>query len=416
LKRRAKFSLPLRGRESKAPQVKITLKRIIGSFTLALTLLCVVTALGQTPPQNVVLIRNVMIADGEGGASVAADVLVVSGKLSRVNAGFSPPAGTVVIDGGGNTLTLADDGQIRLTPAFAAAGTARAQGAEGLAVSFKKESSAADSEFVAPPRSSSAGVRSQVGGLHAEGSIENAQAQQTAAQSGAPQAGQPPERDLASQVVDPTAALKTLSFQNKFSPSLWGIDDEQNEVDLQLGIPHSAFGQRNILRVTVPYLTSSPSGARGLTDAAVLNILLFPKEWATIAVGAVASLGTSKGTGIDTFALGPAAGLIFKKNKWTYGVFNQNLFSFGDVATTQIQPVLAYTVNKQVSLALGDLQYTVDWKKDRFVNVPLGFQVNYITSLGEQPVRLFVNPQYNLKNEFGSRKWGITTGLTLIVK
>ena len=222
--------------------------------------------------------------------------------------------------------------------------------------------------------------------------------------------------DVAAAVVDPTASIKTVTFQNKFSPSLWGIDDRQNEADLQLGIPHSAFGRRNILRVTIPYSTSTPAGTRGLNDVSVFNILLFPKKWGTLAVGAVAGIGTNKGPGIDTFALGPAVGLIFKKHKWTYGVFSQNLFSLGDTATTQLQPVLGYTVNKKVSLSLGDAQYTVDWKKERFVNVPVGVQVNYIAHFGEQPVKLFVYPQYNMKNEFGSHKWTITTGLSLIVR
>lgn len=239
---------------------------------------------------------------------------------------------------------------------------------------------------------------------------------QTPQQPAANQPSQHPDDNLAAQVVDPTAALKTITFQTRFSPSLWGIDDEQNEVDMQLGIPHSAFQRRNILRITIPYATSAPDGRRGLTDVSVFNILLFPKKWATIAAGGVASVRTHKGPGVDTFAAGPAVGLVSKKGKWTYGVFSQNLFSFGDVATTQLQPILAYTLNRKISFALGDLQHTYDWKKDRFVNVPLGFQVNYIANLGEQPVRLFINPQYNVKNEFGTRKWTVTSGVALIVR
>ena len=46
---------------------------------------------------------------------------------------------------------------------------------------------------------------------------------------------------------------------------------------------------------------------------------------------------------------------------------------------------------------------------------PVGFQVNYVTTLGEQPVRFLFGPQYNIKNEFGSRKWTITTGFALIL-
>ena len=322
---------------------------------------------GQTQSQPVVFIRNVRIAD-TGPTTVVTDVLVVGGKVTRVH-GTEPPAGALVIDGAGNVLTLNDAGEIKLTPDLAAKTTTDNQLAH----------------VSTPPP------------------VVNQSAQHV-------------DDNLAAQVVDPTAALKTITFQSRFSPSLWGVDDEQNEVDMQLGIPHSAFQHRNILRVTIPYATSAPDGRRGLTDVSVFNILLFPKKWATIAAGGVASVGTHKGAGIDTFAVGPAVGLVFKKEKWTYGVFSQNLFSFGDIATTQLQPILAYTLNRKISFALGDLQHTYDWKKDRFVNVPLGFQVNYIANLGEQPVRLFINPQYNLKNEFGARKWTITSGFALIVK
>jgi hypothetical protein len=377
-----------------------------GRGILMTAALCVLfgaaSAFGQASGQGCVLIRNVLIADDGGERMVRADVLVTGGRLVRLADNSPAPAGTVVIDGGGSTLKLDADGEIKLSPATDSQRPT-------LRTASLTDAHAASAELT----HSNVSPRSRRGESNGTG---HAQTQPSTAQSGAPQAGKPAEDNLAAAVVDPTAALKTISFQNKFSPSLWGVDDEQNDVDLQLGIPHSAFGQRNILRVTIPYSTSSPSGARGLSDVSVFNILLFPKKWGTLAVGAVASLGTNKGPGIDTFALGPAVGVVLKKNKWTYGVFSQNLFSLGDIATTQIQPVLAYTVNKKVSVSLGDTQYTVDWNKGRFVNLPLGVQVNYITRFGEQPVKLFVNPQYNTKNEFGSRKWTITTGLALIVR
>lgn len=364
-----------------------------GRVTLMDAALCVLfgaaSAFGQNSGQGGVLIRNVLVAEGE--RTVRGDVLVTGGRLVRLNDNSPAPAGAVVIDGGGSALTIDANGEIKLSPAGSPPADSHppAQNAAGLPVAnTASASSAAVPEHARPPD----------------------------AQHDAPQTGQPAESNLAAAVVDPTSSLKTITFQNKFSPSLWGVDDEQNDVDLQLGIPHGAFGQRNILRVTIPYSTSTPAGTRGLSDVSVFNILLFPKKWGTLAVGAVASLGTNKGSGIDTFAIGPAVGVVLKKNKWTYGVFSQNLFSLGDIATTQIQPILAYTVNKKVSLALGDTQYTVDWNKGRFVNVPLGVQVNYITHFGEQPVRLFVNPEYNVKNEFGSLKWRVTTGLALIVR
>ena len=206
------------------------------------------------------------------------------------------------------------------------------------------------------------------------------------------------DESLASKVVDPTAPLKTITFQNKFSPSLWGINDEHNDIEMQLAIPLHFLGRPNILRVTIPYVTSSPSDNRGLGDVSIFNIMLFPKKWGTPVAGVVAEFGTNKGPGVDTFAIGPATGVVSKKEKWTYGVFNQNLFSADTTAIT-IQPILAYTVNDKLSVAFGDRQFTYDWKKDRFVLLPVGFQVNYNAKLGDQPVRFLFGPQYNFKNE-----------------
>ena len=308
------------------------------------------------------MIRNVWFAD-ETGILVHTNVVVTDGRLTRVE---SVPAGATVIDGGGARVSVGPDGVVALTPVDNK--TAHANGTE-------------------PVNSQSA-----------------------------PQANQAGEENLASKVVDPTAPLKTITFQNKFSPSLWGLNDEQNETDMQIAIPLHFLGRANILRVTIPYLTSSPSGNRGLSDVTLFNIMLFPKKWGTPVAGVVAGFGTNKGPGVDTFAVGPATGVVFKKEKWTYGVFNQNLFSSDTTATTQIQPILAYTVNQKVSIAFGDQQFTYDWKKDRFVLLPVGFQVNYIAKLGDQPVRFLFGPQYNFKNEFSARKWTITTGFALILR
>lgn len=366
-----------------------------------LLLLVALTAHAQTA-QNAVLVRNVRVADGSSGQLTLSNVLIAGGKISRVVDGALVPAGATVIDGGGCILTLGSDGQIILKRDGATA-TDQSRGLVSRSVAFNPAKPTRLEKYRGLPVEEKTATRTSI------------QTQQAAAQSGQ-QSTQQGEEDLASKVVDPTAALKIITFQTKYSPSLWGIDDEQNEGDIQLGIPFTAFGRPNILKVTIPYQTSSPSGSRGLTDVSVFDIALFPKEWGTLVLGAVASFGVNRGPDVDTFAIGPAVGTVFKKGRWTYGVFNQNLFSGDDIATTQIQPILGYTVNKKVSLALGDTQYTYDWKQERFVLLPLGIQVNYIAMLGPQPVRLLINPQYNFKNEFGSRKWTITAGIAFIVK
>ncbi|HET9216551.1 MAG TPA: hypothetical protein VFR18_06205 [Terriglobia bacterium] len=222
--------------------------------------------------------------------------------------------------------------------------------------------------------------------------------------------------NLAAQVVDPTAPLKTFILQNRYSPSVWGLDDRQNDLLFQAGIPHVLLNMPNIFRISVPYVTSQPLGERGLGDVEIVDIFLYQKGWGTLALGGVLSAGTNKGPGVDTLSVGPAIAAVFRKNKWTYGVFNQNFFSFGDISRTQIQPILAYTLNERVSFAIGDAQYAVDWNEGKIINVPLSAQINYIARVHSQPVRFFFNSQYNAVNEPGTRKWTLSIGAAVIVK
>jgi hypothetical protein len=347
--------------------------------------LCTMEVSAQSLPQSVILVRNIRLTDEASGRLVITNVLLVGGRVQRVGADTPAPANATVIDGGGSIYSLREDGSITLKPVSEAR-------LNGNAVYTPAVIAAST------PRGN---------GHPASGNSSTASPQAS---------GDAADEDLAAKVVDPTAAIKTVTFQNKFSPALWEIKDKQNEADVQLGIPLKFLGRSNILRVTIPYLTSSPSGNRGLNDVALFDIMLFPQKWGTPVVGVVANFGVNRGPGIDTFAVGPAVGAVLKKGKWTYGVFNQNLFSAGDVATTQIQPIIAYTVNKKISVAFGDQQFTYDWKQDRFVLLPVGFQVNYIALFGKQPVRFLFGPQYNFQNESGARKWTITTGFALILK
>ena len=358
-------------------------------FATVFLLLCASTVSGQSRQESIVLIRNVRVADDEKISQM--DVLVSGGKVSYVTVGSTAPAGAIVINGSGSRFALGADGQIILTPAGSQSEVSQPQvrDAQGQRVVLAKEVPTTDS--VIPPETNTDKGASQ-------------------------QADNQGEENLAAKVVDPTSPLTTVTFQNKFSPSLWGIDDEQNDIDTQVAVPLKLLGKRNILRITIPYLTSAPTGNRGLNDVSLFDIFLFPKKWGTGVAGFVASFGVNKGPGVDTFAIGPAVGAVFKKEKWTYGVFNQNLFSADDIATTQIQPILAYTFSKKVSVAFGDQQFTYDWHQGRFVLAPVGFQLNYIAMLGKQPVRFLVGPQYNFKNEPGAKKWTLTTGFALILR
>jgi len=67
------------------------------------------------------------------------------------------------------------------------------------------------------------------------------------------------------------------------------------------------------------------------------------------------------------------------------------------------------------ALSAGDLQFTYDWKRSRWTNIPIGFQIGKVMRLGQQPVRWAINPQYNLKNDDDLVKWKLVFTFTLLV-
>ena len=120
------------------------------------------------------------------------------------------------------------------------------------------------------------------------------QTQPTAPQTEEPQADQQIDEDIASKVVDPTALLSTLTFQTSFTPSHWGIDDKANEMTFQAVVPFKVWDVQNIGRVRIPYITSSPLGTRGLSDVALLDIVVLRQEWGNLFMGGVADIGSTK--------------------------------------------------------------------------------------------------------------------------
>lgn len=376
-----------------------------GRLTAVLLMLCpLYGAIAQTTPKPVLLVRNVWIAIGPDKTLQKADVMIVDGKLVRVDETSLVPSGATVFDGGGTVLTLLPDGSIKLTQSTASNSAYSATANNGTTSPASLKTTSLEMPGGPPARDARVSPPAPP--------TENKRAQQ-------PQpAPQQPARNLAQEVTDPTAPLTTITFQNRYVPSHWGIDDHLNEFSLQVVLPYKLGGKAQIFRAVIPYLTDTPSPEkRGVGDVALVNITMFPQKWGTFAIGPLVSLGANKGPGIDTFATGPAIGAITKRGKFLFGFLNQNLFSFGgDVKITQIQPIVSYTLNKKVSFAIGDAQMTIDWNKEKFVSVPLSFQINYIAKLGSQPIRLFINPQYSPINEFGQRKWTIGGGFALLLR
>ncbi len=229
------------------------------------------------------------------------------------------------------------------------------------------------------------------------------------------------ERDeLSRRATDPTASPPNFSFINDFTLSYHDLADgtrigeNGSALKFQPVVPFKAWGRPNILRMTVPYQFSGP-GPTGLGDVTIFDLVILPQSWGRLGVGAVGSFVSGAKDVSGHMSGGPAIGAVAPVSKrLNLGLFNQNLFG-NEVAISQFQPILAYQLGNGWSLSLGDLQWPYDWNRDRFVSMPIGFQIGKVLPVAKQPMRLALNPQYDLKDLPGSSRFKMLFTVTLLL-
>jgi hypothetical protein len=175
--------------------------------------------------------------------------------------------------------------------------------------------------------------------------------------------------------------------------------------------PFRAWSASNILRIVVPYQGSGP-GNEGLKDVSMFNLTIVPLRWGRLAIGPVMSLSQSDSDTESTFAIGPAIGAVKPLSKrLLVGAFSQNLFA-AHVGISQIQPVITHQLGHGWAVSAGDAQFTYDWERDEWTNVPPGVQVGVVRVIAKQPFRFYVNPQWNFKDLTGAVKSKVVFGIT----
>lgn len=144
------------------------------------------------------------------------------------------------------------------------------------------------------------------------------------------QAPPPSSDDLSAQATDPTASLMSFQLLNWYTPSYHGTDDSSNQLVFRAAIPFEMFGLPNIFRVTLPYVTSSPSGESGLGDTQVFNLTVFGAPWGRWGAGISGSVPTGHdGLSSEKWSVGPALDFVNSSNKgFNFGLFAQTYFSF----------------------------------------------------------------------------------------
>lgn len=234
---------------------------------------------------------------------------------------------------------------------------------------------------------------------------------------------QPSADDLAAQATDPTASLMSFQFYDWYTPTYHGTDDSSNQLVFRAAIPFDMLGLPNIFRVTLPYVTSSPTGESGLGDTQVFNLTVFGAPWGRWGAGISGSVPTGHdGLSSEKWALGPAIGFVNASNKGVnFGLFAQTFFSFAgddsapDVGIVNLQPILSYQLGGGRSLSLGNSALVYDTAKSRWASLTLGVNYGQVVSLWGQKWRPNVEVDYDFQHRTGNPKVTLRAGFALLL-
>ncbi|MHC9236995.1 hypothetical protein ACX9MO_15310 [Pseudooceanicola sp. 502str34] len=210
-------------------------------------------------------------------------------------------------------------------------------------------------------------------------------------------------QDLSQAASDPTASVTAYLLQDFYSGNYHRNNDvEGNTLQFRMAIPYTLGTTSNIFRLTLPYLTKSPSGKKGFSDITVFNLTTFDRSWGRYGIGAVAMLPTgSDAVTADRWAVGPAAGFMAQASWGIWGAFNQNLIDVGGssgrdhVNLSVIQPIINVSLEDGWSVGTSDMSFTYDWDAGEFVSLPLGVQLNKLAYLNGTPVQFGLSYEHN---------------------
>jgi hypothetical protein len=222
----------------------------------------------------------------------------------------------------------------------------------------------------------------------------------------------PSQPDISKELSQTLSSLFSITIQNYLIASRWNFAGSANLVEFQSLIPFKVWEQKNILRLNVPFRTQSELGP-GLSDVRIFDLLVFGTDNGFWGVGPAFNLGVNKGPGIDTVQVGPAAGFVFSSIKnLSIGLLNQNFFS-DQVALSTLQPILVYRPGNIWTIGLGEFPLVYNWNTNQFAVFSVGFQLGVLIPVAEQPVRFFVNPQFNTKSNTQLYHWTVAFGVNL---
>ncbi len=215
----------------------------------------------------------------------------------------------------------------------------------------------------------------------------------------------------------------SVQLQNIYSGDYHNLEDESgNALLLRSAVPFSTGSLDHIARLTLPYITDSPSGESGLGDMVLFDMIKFEESWGRWGIGPVLLLptATDRKLGAEKWAVGPALGFVARSKKLMWGLFNQNLFSFAgdddcdDVNVSILQPIINYSLPNKWSIGTSEMNVTCDWEQSDWTALPLGLKLAKLVKFGKLPVQFSGAYEYNFADDYVAAEYTINFTLKFL--
>jgi hypothetical protein len=215
------------------------------------------------------------------------------------------------------------------------------------------------------------------------------------------------------------------NVQDSYVGRYYGLGDEDSNALLLRGtLPHKLFGQPQLLRATLPVLTTPdlpPDGRKtNVGDLNLFDLFLFRVGHVEVGIGPQLTLPTAgdDATGSGKWQAG-LAGTVIAPQRWGLAgglVTWQQSFAGDDdredLDTLQIQPFLIYNLPQAWYL-----RSTATWNYDLRGGdyyLPLGLGLGKIWKDGKTTFNLFAEPQWTVAHDGdGAPKFQVFFGLNM---
>ena len=237
---------------------------------------------------------------------------------------------------------------------------------------------------------------------------------------------QKPSSDDVNKANNPLTPAITVNFQDQGAPQLYDLDEGANSFLLRGVLPHKLGGLPQILRFTLPVVTT-PNGnggeATGIGDLNLFDLAIFPMKKARMVLGFGPQFtfptATETLTGTGKWQAG-LAGVAVAPRKWGIaGVLLtwQHSFAWSSYRETQnglvAQPLVIYNLPDGYYL-----RSTAGWNFDLeqgHYAIPLGSGAGKVWLMhGGISINLFAEPQWTVAHDgVGQPKFQVFGGLNL---